>query len=787
MQLGLLFVLACCCCLAVVWGTQQFRTEERSPRVNLLLFSAGMIVCLCLSVLVDCIINAGSPTFYYHTHRPGMATLKIFGMACLSGSFFYSLFIMLAERKKQRVTILLWLVRSFLIGMCGALILEIAYFNFRHFELIGAKAQEKTYLGENIYCAGMYFNRAAWKFIPYQEDNPEFFIYANYSKVRNLNVEFGKENPLEKVEVKFDDRAHRRLESIGQHRFIPGIPRSFTIPLHTVGNTYILSMEIADNAEHWKDGVELSRVTLNSVLPLELEPVRFLMSFLFIFLLSAFFPGSPLWSLKLDFHSFPQMTAVLALIGMVILSFIWTVFSSYSDSDQSISEQKAALNENYTQYNKLVDAMIARRYALLDTPHHYLEKDGDPYDMKLREERSYDYPWDTAYYGGKYYVYFGAFPALTVLLPYKLLTGTYLELDYPILGFSILILIGLYGVYSRIVKRCFPKISFALYWMGFLILGTSLNLTWCLRRTLVYELAITSGVCLAVWGIFFMLLAADGVRLKPFYYFLSGACSALAVGCRPTMIFVSIPVFLLGFFALKADQVKVRLQNLFLFLFPYMLAGAALMKYNYERFDDPFEFGITWQLTTENRATGLPLLGPWGRTLSILASLFTFPNVDMEFPFIHPKQPELIYNGVILNSDTVTGLFAYPVMTFLMLFPVMRKDMRKHAEFLFPFCVSCLLAAAGICVTASGFAITNRYLTDYLFLAVLPALFVFFCIWQHFKTAGWQKAGAGITLFCAVIGTGLFVSLALTGEEDWFRRIAPLYFEKLRYAFSPWL
>ena len=633
----------------------------------------------------------------------------------------------------------------------------------------------------------MYFNRAAWKFVPYREENPEFFVYADYSKVRNLSVEFGVENPLEKVEVKFDDRAHRRLESVGEHRFIPEISRSYTIPLHTVGVTNMLSMVVMDEAERWKDGVRISQISLNSVVPLELDPVRFFLSFLAIFLLSAFFPGSPLWDLQLDFHSFPQMSAVIGLICGVILFFFWTVFSSYSGSDQTIAEQKAALTENFTQYNKLVDALMARRYALLETPHHYLEKDGDPYDMKLREERKYDYPWDTAYYQGKYYVYFGVVPAVVVLLPYRMVTGKDLDLDYPVLGFSIFFLLGLYAVYSRIVKRCFPKISFALYWTGLLILCTSLNLTWCLRRTLVYELAITSGICFAVWGVFFMLAAIDAVRQKPLCFFLSGACSALAVGCRPTMFFVSIPVFLSGFFALKADTGKRRLADLFLFLFPYMLAGAALMKYNYERFDDPFEFGITWQLTTENRGAGLPLLGPWGRTLSILASLFTFPNVDMEFPFIHPQRPSLTYNGVILNTDVVMGLFAYPVMTFLVLFPLVRKDMQERSVFLFPFCVSCLIAVAGICVTASAFAITNRYLTDYLFLAVLPALAVLFCLWQHLETPGGQKVGTVVMLYCAVIGAGIFFSLAMTGEEDWFRRIAPLCYEKLRYAFSPWL
>ena len=114
--------------------------------MNLFLFAAGMMVCFFFSVLVACIINAGPPGFYYHAHKPGMATLKIFGTACLSGSVFYGFFLMLAERNKQKSTIMRWLARSFLIGMCGAFILEIGYFNFRHFELIGAKAPEKKYL-----------------------------------------------------------------------------------------------------------------------------------------------------------------------------------------------------------------------------------------------------------------------------------------------------------------------------------------------------------------------------------------------------------------------------------------------------------------------------------------------------------------------------------------------------------------------------------------------------------------------------------------------------------------
>ena len=346
----------------------------------------------------------------------------------------------------------------------------------------------------------------------------------------------------------------------------------------------------------------------------------------------------------------------------------------------------------------------------------------------------------------------------------------------------------MYAVYSRIVLSCFQKISFGAYWSGLLLLLTATNVTWCLRRTLVYDLAITSGICFSVWGIFFMLISLDNGKRSSPGFFCSGLCSALAVGCRPTMLFVSLPVFVLAYFSLKSDgTARGRVLKTCAFMIPYALVGAPLMKYNYERFDDPFEFGITYQLTTENRALGIPLLGPYGRLLSILSSLFTFPRLDMNFPFIHLQKPELAYNGMILNSDTVLGVFSYPLMAFLFLMPLSGKMMRERSSYLRPFCYSCLAAALGICVTASAFAITNRYLTDYMFLAAVPAVFSLFCVMEHLHQHGLEKTGQAFVLICAASGIAFFAVLSLTGEENWFRLINPLYYDKIRYAFSPWL
>ncbi len=792
MQLILLLILTTIFSGMSVWGTQLFRISPRSMKRNLFLLAAGILNGCLFSILADFILKGGKPDFYFHTHKPGSATLRVFGISGFFSTAFYSLFLMIIERRKAKKTVVRWLVLSAIIAGCSAVILEIGYFNFRHFELLGSGAPELHYTHETVLPHGMYFNRASWKFHPYNRPlEPGIETFIGYKKVRNITYHFDDGSDRSVLRLHYNDQTHRNYTEIPDRVLIKGIPRSYNIPMHTVGVTYSILMSLPEIVAPGDSyGISLDAVDVNTVVPLEIRPVRFFICFLVIFFISVFFPGSPLWYIPLNFCNIYQMSSVVALLMLFFGFYIWTAFSSYTGSELSITEQKAALNENYSQYNKLVDALMVPRYALLDNPHHYLEKDGDPYDMQLRERREYDYLWDTAYYNKQYFVYFGVVPAITVLLPYKLITKADLDLDYPILGFSFLFVIGLYGVYSQIIKRFFSNISFALYWTGLLLLLTSLNLTWCLRRTLVYELAIVSGICFAVWGIFFMLLAGRNNSLAYVSYFLSGACTSLAVGCRPTQLFVSLIVFTLGVMQIYSNgshSKKRNILSILLFLLPYATVGLALMKYNYERFDNPLEFGITYQLTTENRAAGLPLLGFYGRLLSIISSFFTFPVLNMEFPFIHIQNPTLSYNGVILNSDKVLGIFAYPITAFLILLPVVRKRLKSHGGILFWFCISCLITCLAISIVDSDFAITNRYLTDYLYLAALPAIFSSFCVYERFEEGKVEKAVQSGILVSAVAGICLFAALGLTGEENWFQRINPLYYDKLRYWLSPWL
>ena len=54
-------------------------------------------------------------------------------------------------------------------------------------------------------------------------------------------------------------------------------------------------------------------------------------------------------------------------------------------------------------------------------------------------ERDIDYKWDTAFYNGHQYIYFGVLPALIIFLPFYLLTNKYLKISIVVFAFSILI------------------------------------------------------------------------------------------------------------------------------------------------------------------------------------------------------------------------------------------------------------------------------------------------------------------------------------------------------------
>ena len=795
MQIVFLLALSCALSAAVVFGTGLLRESPRTSRRNALLFVIGVLVCIAGSVLVESVIKADWPTFCYHTHALCIETVKVFGIGCLSAAMLYALILAIVERREQKPTVLRRLVHAFLIAFCGSQILEVGYFNQRHFELIGSVTEEITYSADQFSTRGFDYNSDGSEFTcdVNAEDGYGIGVTIGNQKIRNIWFNFDDGNRKTVVKIAYNDRAHSGLENIPDHEFVAGIPRSYSVPMHTVGNTSELTIDFPNaTCSNWPGyySFSLSEIVINKLVPLELNPARFGLMFALIFVIVTFLPGSPLWRLPLNFRSQVQMCGIVCLLLFFTAAFVWTVYSSYSGSDLSWTDQKNLAAQNTEQYNQLSEALLHRSYALLEKVDSKLLELSDPYDSSVRRKIRDSILFDTVYYNGRYYVYFGPVPVLTAILPYRLLTGEYPETDYVSLGFALLLMLGIAHLYSRLVRRFFPRIPYALYWLGLAALLTTLNVTWCLRRGLVYELAILSGVCFAVWAVYLLFAAFSARKLGPLWATGSGLCAGLAVGCRPTAVLIAPVLFVTGFFLMKENGSLKRKGNavrVILFLLPYIACGLALMKYNYERFDDPFEFGTTYQLTNENRATSLPLNGVYGCVMSVLSSLFQAPTVNTEFPFIHLQYSDFVYNGNLQNHYHVLGIFCFPLMWGIFLLPTAFRRLKRHGAVLPAFMICCLVSAAAICFTGSGFSTAQRYITDYAWLTGITAVMMLFCLYEKCVESGWTLPMEHFTLFCFLVGLALFAALSVTGEINWLTLINAFEYNKLRYAFSPWL
>lgn len=791
MQWILLAALSLAFALSTVFLTQKWSNVRRTRRASVILVLICFLLNAAGTVVIEGIYKAGRPTFFYHLHSPGTVTLKFFISGCALAAISACVLIDLFERKiqkKQPTAHYYWTFsRIATFSLLIASILELGLFNMRHYELIGSEKPGIVFERGSYWAQGFYFNRASQKFTSYPNNTYNVTIYPGQVKVRNILLNMDSGQPQTRIRVGYTDETFEFPIELQDHILDIQIPESCSIPLHTVGTTYMFQIQFPDVTPDKSVEFSIPSVAINQVVPLKISLIRFLLSAAMTLLLFTFWPGSIFYSIRLNLRSFRQRAVIALLIIIFCGWFAWTTFSSYTGSSASFTEQKAKLSQSYQQYNQLVDALLVPRYALLEKPNKDILNAERPYDKTYRDHYNIFYAWDTALYQGAYYVYFGVVPAAMVLLPWKLITGIDMELDYASLLFCCLGLIGLYGLYACLISKAFPRTPFLFYLMGFIILASVLNLTWCLRRGLVYELAICSGFCFIVWAVFLTFQAWNVRRLRNWFLLGGGLAAALAVGCRPTLLLVSILFPFLIIRGMKQDGKLLQRQhlwNLLSFLVPYALIGLLLMKYNYERFGSIFEFGIHYQLTEANESVSWIRTGIWGTTLAILHYLWTPLTIRMDFPFLHLSEIQIPYNGFLLHTKETIGLFSFPIFWLLFLTGKFRK--RLQIKGLWTFYILCLMIGFLLCAACSQFSVVTRYMVDFAWLFAIPAILVLFCVQEQFEEKGLKQYAEGAAVVCMTVGIAIFAAISVTGEDNWFQKINPVYFEQLVYQFEFW-
>lgn len=303
-----------------------------------------------------------------------------------------------------------------------------------------------------------------------------------------------------------------------------------------------------------------------------------------------------------------------------------------------------------SEYAKLARAFAVGQLHLLDEPPQGLETAENPYDSASRAQaagaRASDY-WDTAYYNGKLYVYFGVLPAVVFYLPYFLITGQDLPNFVPIAVCLVVLIAGIARLLVQLARRWMPNVSVGALVLALLLVSLGAQLGWLVLSPSIYQVPVAMGLALLVWA----AVCMTSLDRRPLLVVPGALMVALVFACRPQIGLFGLLLVPLGIQALLAKgTLRARMGYLAAALAPVVVVLAAIGLYNALRFGNPLDFGAAYNLTTNDMRLRPMTLD--ATNLALFSYLFQLPVIEPFFPFLEPVWP---YPGSAARSAIQTA------------------------------------------------------------------------------------------------------------------------------------
>lgn len=578
------------------------------------------------------------------------------------------------------------------------------------------------------------------------------------------------------VKVKMtDDDFSKEEESLGTWTVLSDVPRTETLPIVSSGKCHAIFLTFSKIPS---DGAVLSSVEINHPY-YYFNILRALLLFFFLALIELIHYFKP-WKIpyrrERGFHQilfFAVAAVAIVAATMIVSASGWTDTPHRNIVDQN------------DKYQLLTNALLHGKIHLLDMPNGKLAELGNPYDYSLRSAKDVSFRWDTAYYRGRYYVYYGIAPVLLLLLPFKVITRYYLPTAVAVLLFVIVALAAMLFSYRKIVEIWFPDTDLLTFLSGAVACAFASNLMWLCGRPYFYELADASGAAFLMLGFYMLLLLVNSTRFTKTKLFLCGLFFACMVGSRPNLVLFigcSVPFLLVLARGMEKKQILRGAVSLGA---PLAVTAAGLMWYNAARFGSPFEFGNKYQLTAND--PGLNGVTDVTRLVNgLFQYLFQPLCVNLHFPFftVTTQRPtnamQYYYNG------SIAGVFAFPFFIILLasIFIIRRMDRGSVKKRFTAILVA--VSAALIVVDALLGGVIMRYLIDVLPALAIAAIFLWFEALGYFRKRG--AAAPAVRVFCCIALFSSLISLCvcMLGEESSFITSYPEIFQKLSLLFEFW-
>ncbi len=464
-----------------------------------------------------------------------------------------------------------------------------------------------------------------------------------------------------------DEANAARTIAAGSFQVNPGgRESSFTVPIHSHGS--LTRMRITFTTEPTQP-VFLLSVVLNEHIPLQIHWLRLL---LMAGGLAALFLSLRFRLYEAEY--FPdQKGCRLMNLAVLALCLLLSCMALYAGDPEHHYLKPYPTLQEVRSPGMLADAYMQQLDAFEKGQIHLdldvnpeLEQLNNPYDKGERDQKKISYHWDRAFYNGKYYSYFGLAPLFTVYYPVYWLTGM---LPTELLACFLLTVFAILAVFAAIHELFLtfrPRANLLLFLMGEAAAVSGSFLYLMQASANFYYLPLISA---AGWLAAFLAFSCSACRSKKtvpqtIRFLLAGISFVMLILSRPAMALLAAAFAFPLYMRLLLDRsrtVQNRLSCAASFLAPVLIGGAAVLFYNYIRFDSFFEFGTTYQLTESDiHYNRLSLnLHHFG---SMLYHYFLEPFVYTEFfPFLHFTTDKCIDFGNYLYQELSAGLFSMPL------------------------------------------------------------------------------------------------------------------------------
>lgn len=602
------------------------------------------------------------------------------------------------------------------------------------------------------------------------EDDGSVFIH-----IRNIDTVIGSvymdmtipDDVIEYV-VCYTDEANSSFYRSFNREYVTGVDRTKWFVCHFVGKSDQMIIRLDDLEQGYR--FSLREIQINKPVPFCFLLTRFLV--IFIVISGMYAIGRTQFFLSRE-KNWKHNLALAGVFGVFLLISIIIYNNSFGDA------------KRFLMYNcDFTDALINRQINLDIEVSDTLKELENPYDTSVRQTQGVDYSWDTAYYNGKYYCYFGIVPALLFFVPYRLVTGAYLQCNIVVMLAYAVYMLFLDVVLIRIMRYTVPDVQFGVEVTGLAILNATVNIFHFAAEPSFYMVLYAVGLMFVAIGFCCFVFWYTGKRTNKLLLFLGAVSLALAVGCRPPLLLYTLLIIPFGVKVIM-EKKRESIADMIVLLIPYVAIGSALAAYNYVRFDSILEFGVKYQLTAQDQVH----VSNSVYKIPILLWLGFFQPLDFSAVFPYVFSPDCAHNyaGNFFTGPGITPLLSQTPLLWVLFLPIAWKRWRAGSDMFSGVALSysAVLGSVMLVLILLNSGVEWRYTSEVAPILGIVAILLAAGI---VRKVNQEIVSFFMTLLFLIMIYSFAVSFlrAIAGPFGYTRTYHPEFYYALERAFSFW-